>query len=170
MKTVEKLLIKNLQRYVEHIGGPGIWNDIWSEYGKEDVEAPEDMIKLLRLSASTLNREYQFFLFTFGKWFITIGEPIMFKQYTSNYHKFCKFMESEEAINFITDNVPWHENTIEIRKNSDTHFTVYYRSKLRLFSLIKGMYAGIAELMGVSVLVRHRAKGAELTLIDIIVG
>jgi len=167
---VETKLLEGLKKYVEHIGGPGIWNDIISEYGQSSIEKPEDMIKLLRLSASTLSREYQFFLFTFGKWYVTIGSSETFSKYTSQYKTFQEFMESTDAIAAVEENIPWHKDTITIRKDTAKHFTVYYRSRLRLFSLIKGVYAGLAELMSVSVLVRHRAKGAELTLIDIIIG
>jgi len=166
---VEKLLLENLKKYVENIGGVGTWKDILDEYRKDKIESPEDLIKLLRLAASHLNREYQFFLFTFGKWFVTIGAKDVFKRYIKDYVKFRDFMDSDNAKAFISQTLPWHDGVIEIVKHSDTHYTIYYRSRLRLFSLIKGMYAGISELMGVLVLVRHRAKGIDLTLIDIIV-
>ncbi len=162
--------MQQLEEYVKHIGGSGAWNDVITEFGKPSLDTPEDLIRILRISASTLNREYQFFLYTFAKWMVTIGNPSAFTRYTSPYNRFSEFMSSADAVNVIVNNIPWHENTIEIKKNTESHFTIYYRSKLRLFSLIKGIYAGLAELMGVSVLVRHRAKGAELTLIDVIVG
>jgi len=167
----EEKLVEYLHQYVEHIGGPAVWNDVLDEYGKASVETPKDMIRLLRICASLLSREYQFFLFTFGKWYVTIGDPMHFKSYLSPHKTFEEFMLSKDAPKVIKDNLPWHEeDSIQVRADGSGHFTIYYRSGLRLFSLVKGIYAGLAELMGITVLVRHRAKGAHLTLIDIIVG